>query len=85
MMDKILAAVEDGKAGHGDIKEVYLHVHTVNEEAQRFYESFGFTKAAEPVRGYYAGIDPPDAFLYRRAVNGARLEDLPLPVHKPTA
>ncbi len=82
-MDKVLAAVEDGKPAHADIKEVYLHVHTANADAQRFYESFGFVRHPEAVRGYYTGIDPPDAFMLRRAVNGARLEDLPVPVHKP--
>ncbi len=70
-------ALEDGK--HGDIAEVWLHVHTANVRAQEFYERAGFTRAGE-WKGYYRGVEPPDAFVYRRALHGAKLEDLPAPV-----
>lgn len=76
MMKNMLETVEDGK--HGDIREVFLHVHTVNEKAQAFYEGFGFARAGE-LKGYYTGVEPPNAFLYRRAVNGASLDDLSAP------
>lgn len=81
MMQELMDAVETPTSG---IKEIYLHVHTANTEAQRFYERFGFVKGnnGEAVKSYYRGIEPPDAFVYRKPCNGAKLEDLPpLPAH----
>ena len=78
LLQRVLAAVESGK--HGDVAEVWLHVHTGNTAAQAFYEAQGFTRAADAWKGYYRGVEPPDAYVYRRALGAAKLEDLPPPV-----
>ena len=75
-MENIITTLEDGK--HSDIREIYLHVHTANVRAQHFYEKFGFVQSGTALN-YYRGIEPPDAFVYRRAVNGAVLAELPPP------
>ena len=77
MLQRVLEAAESGR--HGELREVWLHVHTGNGAAQAFYEAQGFTRSGE-WKGYYRGIEPPDAYVYRRALGGARLEDLQAPV-----
>jgi ribosomal protein S18 acetylase RimI-like enzyme len=67
----LVQSVLDAVAKAGDVKEVYLHVWTKNEEAVRFYETkFGFSRDAGTVANYYRRIDPPDAYVLRLAVNG---------------
>jgi len=82
LLQRVLAAAESGE--HGDIAEVWLHVHTGNAAAQAFYEAQGFTRSPGEWKGYYRGVEPPDAFVYRRAVGAARLEDLPAPTQAPS-
>ena len=65
LLQRVLAAAESGE--HGDIAEVWLHVHTGNAAAQAFYEAQGFTRSPGEWKGYYRGVEPPDAFVYRRA------------------
>lgn len=55
---------------HPDIKEVYLHVWTANDGAQRFYSRFGFEVDPVVVPNYYRGIDPPHAVIVKKSVNG---------------
>lgn len=66
-MDAVMANI--GK--HPDVKEIYLHVQTSNEEALRFYRRYGF-EVAEKLEGYYKRIDPPDCFVLRKWVNGGK-------------
>ena len=40
-----------------------------NEEAIKFYSRFGF-KVAETIQGYYKRLDPPDAVLLRKQLQG---------------
>jgi N-alpha-acetyltransferase 50 len=51
-----------------DLKEIYLHVHTVNTDAVRFYQRFGF-EVTEKVERYYQGINPPDCFVLRKPLH----------------
>lgn len=50
-----------------NIKEAYLHVHTSNEEAIRFYTQFDF-EVGDTISGYYKRLDPPDAVVLRRVL-----------------
>lgn len=48
----------------GEMKDVYdigLHVHTINEEALRFYKGHGFEQV-ETVPGYYPNLQPDTAY-----------------------
>lgn len=65
----MLQSVMDAVGSHPEIKEVTLHVHTANEDAQTFYTRAGFEKG-ELIERYYRGITPPDAYVFRRRVNG---------------
>ena len=47
------------------VSEVYLHVHSINEDALAFYQRCGFHQA-EVVQNYYRRIEPRDAILLRR-------------------
>jgi hypothetical protein len=40
-----------------------------NEEAIKFYSRFGF-EVAETIKGYYKRLDPPDAVLLRKQLQG---------------
>lgn len=55
--------------------EVYVHVHTANTEACRFYETNGFTRDGEVLVGYYTqnrDVPPPkDAYVFRKATGTA--------------
>jgi ribosomal protein S18 acetylase RimI-like enzyme len=64
---EVLETVLNAASKHPEIVEIYLHVHTGNEEAQRFYKRFGF-EVGETVSSYYRGITPPDAFVMRKVV-----------------
>jgi ribosomal protein S18 acetylase RimI-like enzyme len=45
------------------IDQIYLHVQTVNQEAIRFYEYFGFVKQ-EMIKEFYKRIEHRDCYLY---------------------
>lgn len=47
---------------------VYLHVHSCNTTAQRFYFKHGF-EVAKLVRNYYSQLNPPHSFLLRKQLN----------------
>lgn len=53
-----------------DVKEVYLHVWTANDDARRFYERHGFA-VAETLPNYYRGISPPDCYVLRKVLDRA--------------
>ncbi|RYG50035.1 N-acetyltransferase [archaeon] len=62
---QMVNSVVDAAMKHADVKEIFLHVQSNNEEAQKFYERLGFARGEE-VKGYYRGITPPDAFIYSK-------------------
>ena len=66
MLQEVLVAV----AKRSEIKEVYLHVWTGNDDALSFYKKFGF-EVGEKIEGYYAprAVQPPDCFVLRKVVN----------------
>lgn len=66
----MIETVLENVTKHKEITDVYLHVHTANDDAQRFYTRFGFV-LGEKVENYYRGVEPPDAFVMRKAVNAA--------------
>lgn len=51
------------------IDQIYLHVQTVNREAIRLYESFGFVKQ-EMIKGFYRRVEHRDCYLYVLVVSG---------------
>mmetsp|Transcript_3365 Transcript_3365/g.10243 ORF Transcript_3365/g.10243 Transcript_3365/m.10243 type:complete len:174 (-) Transcript_3365:132-653(-) len=54
-----------------NVKEIYLHVHTANEEAIQFYKKRGF-QVVETIEHYYKrGVEPPDCYLLSK-----KLEDV---------
>jgi ribosomal protein S18 acetylase RimI-like enzyme len=65
---ELLGAALEAAAKQPEIKEVYLHVWTANEDALRFYRRHGF-EVAETLKGYYRGISPPDCHILRKAIN----------------
>ena len=62
---ELLRQALDAVAKLSDVKEVYLHVWTANDDARRFYERHGF-EVAETVPNYYRVISPPDCFVLRK-------------------
>lgn len=66
----MMRVVMENVSKDADIKEVYMHVHTGNEDAQAFYSKLGFEKGSL-VPGYYKGITPPDAHVFSKKVNAA--------------
>ncbi|OQS04537.1 acetyltransferase, GNAT family protein [Thraustotheca clavata] len=45
---------------------IYLHVHTTNIAAIRFYRRFGFM-ITETIHNYYRNISPPDCYILARS------------------
>ena len=77
MLHRLLHAVESGKE-YADVSEVWLHVHTANMRAAAFYERAGFVRGAE-VKGYYRGLEQPDAWMYSKAIARAAAAEAAAP------
>ena len=67
LLQRVLDAVADPGGKFADVSEVWLHVHAPNARAASFYERAGFERTGE-AKGYYRGVEPPDAFIYKRAI-----------------
>eukprot|EP00884_Botryococcus_braunii_P004295 jgi/Botrbrau1/13867/Bobra.0056s0100.1 len=52
---------------HEEVIEAYLHVHTSNTDAIRFYKKYGFEERGI-VSQYYRRLRPPDAVLLWRSL-----------------
>jgi len=50
-----------------EVTSVYLHVHTANTNALRFYQRFGFVVEREE-KDYYKNLNPPNAVVLRLPV-----------------
>ncbi|KAK4375242.1 hypothetical protein RND71_005919 [Anisodus tanguticus] len=50
-----------------NVSEIYLHVHTINEEAINFYKKFGF-EVTDKIQNYYTNITPPDCFVLTKVI-----------------
>ena len=48
-----------------EVKSIYLHVHTANEDAVTFYSKFGF-KIVETIPDYYTRVQPPSCHVLER-------------------
>ncbi|XP_009614079.1 uncharacterized protein LOC107773898 [Nicotiana tabacum] len=51
-----------------NIKEIYLHVQTSNEDAINFYKKFGF-EVTNTVQNYYTNITPPDCYVLTKFIS----------------
>lgn len=56
-----------------DARTIYAHVWTENEEGLKWYEARGFTRAAEPVKGYYFKLRPDTAWIVTRHIGPSSL------------
>ena len=65
---RLLQRLLDYAGKSADISEVYLHVQTSNEEALRFYHSFGFTITGT-IANYYKRITPPDCYIVAKSIS----------------
>lgn len=50
-----------------NVTDIYLHVHTINEEAINFYKKFGF-EVTDKISNYYTNITPPDCFVLTKVI-----------------
>jgi ribosomal protein S18 acetylase RimI-like enzyme len=51
---------------HHEIKSVYLHVQTSNDDAVNFYKKFGF-EIIETLPNYYTKVEPASCYVLSRA------------------
>eukprot|EP00933_Yihiella_yeosuensis_P066616 TRINITY_DN7097_c3_g1_i1.p1 TRINITY_DN7097_c3_g1~~TRINITY_DN7097_c3_g1_i1.p1 ORF type:complete len:205 (+),score=37.91 TRINITY_DN7097_c3_g1_i1:74-616(+) len=73
----ILDKAQSKECQDADVREIYLHVQTSNEEALSFYKKFGFQITGK-LDNYYTKLDPPDCYVLRRAFNGHETSEPPL-------
>lgn len=64
---KLLEHIMENARKDRSVREVYLHVQTSNESARDFYLSHGFENVGVAAN-YYTRVEPPDAFILRKAV-----------------
>ncbi|KAF3630435.1 N-alpha-acetyltransferase 50 [Capsicum baccatum] len=50
-----------------NVSDIYLHVHTINEDAINFYKKFGF-EVTDKIQNYYTNITPPDCFVLTKFI-----------------
>ncbi|KAK3393153.1 hypothetical protein B0H63DRAFT_11699 [Podospora didyma] len=63
------AAILPAAGSSINVRTIYAHVWTENEEGLRWYESRGFRReGCEPVRGYYFKLRPDTAWIVRRDI-----------------
>lgn len=60
-----------------DARTATAHVWTENDEALRWYESRGFTRSGNPVKGYYLKLRPDSAWLIQRDITTSVLKSVP--------
>ncbi|KAK3954798.1 hypothetical protein QBC32DRAFT_335059 [Pseudoneurospora amorphoporcata] len=62
-----------------DVRTIYAHVWTENEEGLQWYGQRGFrTEGRDPVRGYYFKLRPDTAWIVRRDIGGSTPTQAPL-------
>lgn len=67
--DVLSAALRDTSI---DVRCVYAHVWTENDDGLRWYQSRGFTRAPKPIEGYYFKLHPDSAWVVQRDVSPLR-------------
>lgn len=68
---KMLDHVLDIAARDTTISSIFLHVQVNNDSALEFYRNFGF-EVVETKEHYYKRIQPPDAHVLQKEVNGSK-------------
>lgn len=62
---KLLREIEEMAKKSGEIDYIYLHVHVLNSNAQKFYQKAGYTQVEE-VKAYYKNIETPDVWMFKK-------------------
>ncbi|KAK0371571.1 acetyltransferase [Colletotrichum limetticola] len=95
VVDHLVAAAANSSPDV-NLRHIYAHVWTDNEEGMRWYAARGFERYGEPLQGYYIKLRPDSAWIVRRAVGplsiGGQQQSLssdrataPPPIPGPTA
>ncbi|CCC07697.1 hypothetical protein SMACR_01264 [Sordaria macrospora] len=64
-----------------DVRTIYAHVWTENEEGLQWYGQRGFrTEGRDPVRGYYFKLRPDTAWIVRRDIGGGSATETQAPL-----
>ena len=72
----LLQEVLDKAAERDDLDHIYLHVQTSNDTAISFYDRHGFENVGM-IPNYYKRIEPPDCFILRKSLSGAKVSEAP--------
>ncbi|KAK1656386.1 hypothetical protein BDP81DRAFT_306735 [Colletotrichum phormii] len=67
VVDHLVAAAANSSPDV-NLRHIYAHVWTDNEEGMRWYAARGFERYGEPLQGYYIKLRPDSAWIVRRAV-----------------
>ena len=73
LASKLLNHIMQNAQKDPSVTEVYLHVQTSNDHARDFYLSHGFENV-DVATNYYTRVEPPDAFILRKAVEHSEEE-----------
>ncbi|OHE99399.1 acetyltransferase [Colletotrichum orchidophilum] len=67
VVDHLVAAAANSSPDI-NLRHIYAHVWTDNEEGMRWYAARGFERYGEPLQGYYIKLRPDSAWIVRRSV-----------------
>jgi hypothetical protein len=70
LVAEVLEQVIEAAITHGgvEIKSLYAHVWTHNEEALQWYSARGFQREEPVINGYYRRLKPDTAWIFRRKI-----------------
>lgn len=66
---QLLQSVLDYVETHKSVTEISLHVHVDNQDAIKFYATFGFQQG-EMIENYYRRVEPPHCYRLFKELSG---------------